>query len=184
FAYRGGADVPGRSFDEHMLVELKDGRLWLLARTTYGIGQAFSADGGRAWTDAGPSGHSGPNARFFIRRLASGRLLLVNHVNPTCTTDPKNWNRRDNLMAMLSEDEGRTWIGGLMLDTRGGISYPDGVQAADGDIYLIYDYSRYDRRQILMAVFSEEDVLAGGLVSPNARLKQLVNQATGPKPEK
>ena len=184
FERRGGADVPGRGFDEHMLVELKDSRLWLLARTSYGIGQAFSSDGGRMWQGASPSGHSGPNARFFIRRLASGRLLLVNHVNPTYTTNPKNWNTRNNLMAMLSEDEGKTWIGGLMLDTRNEISYPDGTQAANGDIYLIYDYSRYDARQILMAVFNEDDILAGRLVSPNARLKQLVNRATGPKPEK
>ncbi len=183
FERRGGADVPDRSFDEHMAVELKDGRLWMLVRTTYGIGQAFSADGGRSWTDAGPSGHSGPNARFFIRRLASGRLLLVNHVNPTYTTHPKGWNTRNNLMAMLSEDDGKTWIGGLMLDTRNEISYPDGVQAPDGDIYLIYDYSRFDKRQVLMAVFNEDDVLAGRLVSPNARLKQLVNQATGKREE-
>ncbi|MBR4443345.1 MAG: exo-alpha-sialidase, partial [Clostridia bacterium] len=184
FEWRGGADVPGRGFDEHMLVELKDGRLWLLVRASYGIGQAFSSDGGRTWTGGGPSGHSGPNARFFIRRLASGRLLLVNHVNPTYTTNPKNWNVRNNLMAMLSEDDGKTWIGGLMLDTRNEISYPDGTQAANGDIYLIYDYSRYSARQILMAVFNEDDILAGRLVSPNARLKQLVSRATGPIPEK
>ena len=184
FEWRGGADVPGRGFDEHMLVELKDGRLWLLVRASYGIGQAFSSDGCRTWTGGGPSGHSGPNARFFIRRLASGRLLLVNHVNPTYTTNPKNWNVRNNLMAMLSEDDGKTCIGGLMLDTRNEISYPDGTQAANGDIYLIYDYSRYSARQILMAVFNEDDILAGRLVSPNARLKQLVSRATGPIPEK
>ena len=86
-------------------------------------------------------------------------------------------------MAMLSEDDGKTWKGGLMLDTRDEISYPDGTQTAEGDIYLIYDYSRYDRRQILMAVFSEEDILAGRLVSANGRLKQLVSQATGKKEE-
>ena len=183
FEWRGGADVPGRGFDEHMLVELKDGRLWTLVRATYGIGQAFSPDGGRTWTDAGPSGHTGPNSRFFIRRLASGRLLLVNHINPTYATNPRNWNTRNNLMAMLSEDDGKTWKGGLMLDTRDEISYPDGAQAAGGDIYLIYDYSRYGRRQILMAVFSEEDILAGRLVSANGRLKQLVSQATGKKEE-
>lgn len=183
FERRGGANVPGRGFDEHMVVELEDGRLWMLVRATYGVGQAFSSDGGRTWTDAGPSGHTGPNARFFIRRLRSGRLLLVNHVNPTYTTNPKSWNTRNNLMAMLSEDDGRTWRGGLMLDTRDEVSYPDGAQAGNGDIYLTYDHSRYGAREILMAVFNEEDVLAGRLISPNARLRQVISRATGQREE-
>lgn|GEM_PF-6328457 len=62
-----------------------------------------------------------------IERTPNGRLLLVNHVNPTYTTRPKNWNVRNNLMA----------------------------------------------------VFNEDDVLAGRPASPNARLKQLVTRASG-----
>lgn len=177
FEYRGGADGAMRSFDEHIIVEKQDGRLWMLTRTKYGIGQAFSSDGGRTWTELKHSGHTGPNARFFIRRLKSGRLLMVNHINPTYTTNPRGWNTRNNLMAMLSEDDGKTWRGGLMLDTRNEISYPDGVQAEDGRIYLVYDWKRYVEKQILMAVFTEEDILEGRLVSEGARLRQLVNRA-------
>ncbi len=177
FEYRGGADGAQRSCDEHMIVEKKDGRLWMLTRTKYGIGQAFSEDKGYTWTDILPSGHIGPNARFFIRRLKSGKLLMVNHVNPTYTTDPKKWHVRNNLMAMLSEDDGKTWHGGLMLDTRDEISYPDGIQAEDGRIYLIYDRSRYEAKEILMAVFTEEDVMEGRLVSEGSRIRKLVNRA-------
>lgn len=36
---RGHADIPKRSFDEHMIVEKQDGTLWLLARTFEGIGE-------------------------------------------------------------------------------------------------------------------------------------------------
>lgn len=44
FSYRGGlVAVPHRCF----VVELKDGRLWILVRTFYGIGQSFSLDQGR-----------------------------------------------------------------------------------------------------------------------------------------
>ena len=179
FTWLGGANVPNRWFHEHNIVELNDGRLWMLVRTSYGLGQAFSSDGGITWTEQGDSGHTGPNSRCFLRRLASGRLLLINHVNPTYRTNPKDWNVRNNLMALLSEDDGKTWIGGLMLDTRNEVSYPDGVQAENGDIYIIYDFQRYKSREILLAVFREEDVLEGRLVSPNARLKQRINQATG-----
>ncbi len=175
----GGADVPDRAFDEHMTVELSDGRIWLLARTRHGIGQAFSADGGKTFENAGFSGHDGPNSRFFIRRLRSGRILLVNHVSPTYRTDPKDWNVRRDLMAMLSEDDGKTWKGGLMLDARDGVSYPDGVETEDGRIYLIYDRDRFGDREILLAEFTEEDVLQGAPVSPTARLRVCVNRATG-----
>ncbi len=178
FEYRGGADGEKRGCDEHMIVEKKDGTLWMLTRTKYGIGQAFSSDGGRKWTDILPSGHSGPNARFFIRRLNLGKLLLVNHVNPTHTTNPRGWGTRNNLMAMLSEDDGRTWRGGLMLDTRDEISYPDGVQTEDGRIYLIYDRSRYEAKEILMAMFTEEDIMEGMLVSEGSKLRQVVNRGT------
>ena len=179
----GGVDVPRRAFDEHMVVELRDGRLWVLVRTKDGIGQAFSSDGGKTYEGIGFSGHTGPNSRFFIRRLRSGRILLVNHVNPTYLTDPKDWNVRNNLMAMLSEDDGRTWIGGLMLDPRTGVSYPDGKEDENGKIYIAYDYDRLGAREILMAVFTEEDVLAGRPVSPGARLQTVVNRAAGEKPE-
>ena len=60
---------------------------------------------------------------------------------------------------------------------RGGVSYPDAVQTEDGTIYLIYDYSRKDAREILMATFTEEDVKAAQYVSNKARLRVLVNKA-------
>ncbi len=181
FARRGGVIVPDRGFDEHMIVEKEDGTLWMLTRTHYGIGQAFSKDGGYTWENIGPSGHTGPNSRFFIRRLQSGRLLMVNHVNPSYQTSPQKWNRRNNLMAMLSDDDGLTWRGGLMLDARNDVSYPDGVEGPDGRICIIYDHERYGAREILMSVFTEEDVLMGRPVSGKAQFEVLVSRATGKK---
>ena len=79
FRYLSGVDMPDRFYDEHMLVEKQDGTLWMLLRLKTGIGEAFSPDGGKTWREVRKSGIWGPNARFFIRRLRSGRLLLVNH---------------------------------------------------------------------------------------------------------
>jgi predicted neuraminidase len=170
---RGGADVPQRRCDEHHIVERRDGSLWLLARTTYGIGESVSQDRGRTWSEGRPSAIAHvPAARFFIRRLASGNLLLVKH-------NPPDGKTRSHLTAYLSDDDGATWHGGLMLDERRGVSYPDGVQAPDGTIYIIYDYSRTGAKQILMATFTEADVAQGEPVSDRARLRVLVNQATG-----
>lgn len=171
---RGGVSVPQSDFDEHMFVELKDGRLWLLARTTYGIAESYSSDQGRTWSEAQPSKIKNINARFHLRRLASGRLLLVKHGQIEERTAT-----RSHLTAFVSDDEGLTWKGGLMLDERAGVSYPDGFQAPDGTIEIIYDHNRAKDREILMAKFTEEDVLAGKIVSPKSKLQMMVHKALG-----
>ena len=104
---------------------------------------------------------------------------MINHINPTYSMGEGKYKTRNNLMAMLSEDDGKTWHGGLMLDSRDQVSYPDGTQAEDGRIYIIYDWQRYKAREVLMSVFTEEDVLAGRPVSGKARFEILVNKATG-----
>jgi predicted neuraminidase len=167
----GRALVPNRVFDEHMIVERRDGTLWMLVRAAYGIGESISQDGGRTWSDGVRTKIPHVNSRFFVRRLRSGKLLLVTH-------EPPNQKTRSHLTARLSDDEGQTWTGGLMIDERPNVSYPDGVQADDGTIYLIYDYERRGAKQILMATFTEEEV-AQGRWSPNGRQRVVVNQATG-----
>ena len=176
FEWRGAArDVPCRGYDEHMVVERADGSLWMLIRTHYGIGQSESRDRGKTWTRGRATEIDGPDSRFHIRRLQSGRLLLVNHYGFT---------GRSHLTARLSEDDGRTWTGALLLDDRTRVSYPDCVQTPEGLIYTIYDHNRGDRwaedndREILMAVFTEEDILTGRCVSPQSRLRQIVNKIT------
>ena len=166
FFRRGGADVPFRAFDEHMIVERNNGQLWMLVRTKYGVAQSFSKDGGVTWSPGWGSPITGPNSRFFIRRLQSERLLLVNHV-----VDFENPTERKDLTAWVSEDEGQSWQGGLALDARSTVSYPDGTQDASGNIWIIYDHARYKGGDILLAVFREEDVLAGTCVSSEARLR-------------
>ena len=66
-----------------------------------------------------------------------------------------------------------------MLDERGGVSYPDGQQAADGTIYITYDFDRIGKRHILFSTFREEDVLAGKPISGAVRLRQIVSEGPG-----
>jgi len=175
WARRGGCNVPkdARQYDEHMFVERKDGSLWLLVRTTYGIGESVSSDRGTTWPELKPSAILHTPSRFFISRLDSGSLLLVKHGPLETRTG------RSHLMAFLSKDDGRTWGGGLLLDERAGISYPDGQQSPDGLIRIIYDHNRLDDRNILMATFREDDVAAGKPVSNDVRLRQVVTKGTG-----
>lgn len=175
----GGACVPEpeRSCDEHMLVQRHNDSLWMLVRTKYGIGASQSTDGGVNWSEVAPTALAHPETRFFIRRLDSGRLLLVKHGPLTERT------KRSHLTAYLSENDGATWDGGLLLDEREGVSYPDGAQAQDGMIYLCYDYDRRGEKLILLAKFTESDVLAGRAASAGSALRLVINQATGALPE-
>jgi hypothetical protein len=169
---RGHVAFPNPNWDEHMFVERKDGSLWMLARTSAGLMQSISNDKGATWSEpAEPPGIRHPVARFHIRRLTSGRLLLVKHGDAVDSHEG-----RSKLTAWLSEDDGATWKGGLMLDERKGVSYPDGFQAPDGTLYISYDRNRKTDGEVLMARFREDDVLAGKLVGPRSQLRMLISR--------
>ncbi|MCX6900272.1 MAG: exo-alpha-sialidase, partial [Verrucomicrobia bacterium] len=175
---RGSVKFPDWNFDEHMMVELRGGRLWMLARTGGNPHECFSTDNGATWSEPKPAATvQNVNTRFFLRRLASGKMLLVKNGPPT-----ERLAKRSHMSAYLSDDEGKTWKGGLLLDERSSVSYPDGFQAPDGLIHILYDWNRHTDAEILLAKFREEDVLAGKIVSKDAKLLMLANKATGPKP--
>lgn len=168
---RGGVAFPDTDFDEHMIVERKDGSLWMLARTKKGISESISTDHGATWSEPKPSAIQNVSARFFIRRLASGNLLLVKN-GPIDIRLP----RRSSMTAFLSTDDGKTWGKGLLLDDRAAVSYPDGVQAPDGTIHIIYDWNRHTDAEILLTRFKEDDIAAQTKVT-----RTLVNKAHSPR---
>lgn len=165
---RGVCRFEHNVFDEHHYVPLMNGRLWCLSRTMYGIGQSYSSDNGATWEPTGPSVIPGPSSRFFICRLPSGRLLLINHRLPL--SDKPEGRVRNNMCAFLSEDDGRTWSDGLLIDDRTDIAYPDACLDADGRIWCVYDRDRQVNGDILMASFTEDEILAGGVLPLERRI--------------
>ncbi len=154
---RGAVNVPVkfRNFDEQMILEKNNGDLWMLVRTKYGIGKSISCDKGKTWTPLIPWEIQHATARFFIRRLNSGNLLLVKHGPVDMRIG------RSHLMAFVSTDDGYTWSNGLLIDERPGVSYPDGQQTRDGTIYITYDYNRTKEQYVYFTSFKEEDILNG-----------------------
>lgn len=170
WSWRGGTVVDERVFDEPMIAELGDGTLWMLIRTRYGIAESFSMDDGVSWSRARPSRLANPCSRFCLRRLASGRLLLINHLgNPD--------RKRSHLTAMLSEDNGASWPHRLLLDERDPVSYPDMIEGPDGMLRIVYDFDRYGEQEVYMARIAEDDILAGAVRSGEGRLKMRIHKA-------
>ena len=169
---RGSLKFPDWEFDEHMVVELRDGRLWMLARTKGNPHESFSDDNGKTWSEPKPSAIVNLNARFFLRRLASGNLLLVKN-GPIDARLP----RRSSLTAFLSTDDGKTWPKSLLLDDRAEVSYPDGFQAPDGGIHILYDWNRHTDAEILHVAFTEADFDKQTKIS-----RHLAAKALAPKP--
>lgn len=163
------------SYDEHMFLERRDGVLEVYIRTAENIEKATSDDGGVHWSEPYDSGIKNPNSRFFIGRLKSGRILLVNHYK---------YKGRNNLTALLSEDDGKTFPFALLLDERNKVSYPDAVEGENGYIYIVYDRERGSRNQhetdsakeILLAKITEDDIIAGKLTGSESRLKTIVSK--------
>lgn len=178
FFKQGVVVAKERSFDEHMFLEKRDGTIAMFIRTSYGIAVSYSSDKGKTWGQAVDSKLGGPSSRFFIKRLPSGRILLINHYNFT---------GRNNLTALLSEDDGKTYKYSLLLDERDFVSYPDATVGKDGYIYITYDRERGTlknsltevyacAREIIMAKITEEDIINGKLISPKSELKKIVSK--------
>ena len=166
FDYLGGMHVPSvnREFDEHNLVELGDGSLRAYLRVCkgkgHGIWQAESKDGGRTWNAPRPCSFTHTNSRAFVRRLSSGALLLVKNGSLDYTFGGKDYYGRTDLYAYVSDDDGASWTGGLRLH-KGSCSYPDGDQASDGTIFVIFDNDRFKLQDIHLVKFTEAEVRTG-----------------------
>ena len=180
FQCRGYADVKGRNFDEHQFLEMGDGSIRVFVRCGYGIGAANSYDGGFHWSESFDTGYGGPSSRFYIGRLPSGRVLMINHYK---------YFGRNNLTAFLSDDDGKTFPHTLLLDERDNVSYPDVSLGADGSIYVVYDRERggYQKsleevfgcaREVLYARITETDILQGRIVDPDSFLKRIAVKLT------
>ncbi len=179
FSMIGGCrNIQSRSCDEHIIFEKENGVLVMMIRTMGNIARSYSYDRGKTWTDAEFTDIKNPSARFHIRKLKSGRLLMINH---------HEFNDRNNLTAFLSEDEGKTWPYRVLLDERKDVSYPDVAEGDDGYLYIIYDRERGGymenleaaekcAREILVSKINETDILNGEITSPESFTKRIVSK--------
>ena len=136
---------------EPCVIELRDGRLWMLLRTQTGyMYESFSKDEGTHWSDAAPSRLHGSTSPASQVRMPDGRLIVFWN---NCEIPPRLdghgvYGGRDALHAAISDDEGKTWRGfrEVYRDPRRnelptkrdrGTAYPSTPVACGGKIYLV-----------------------------------------------
>ncbi len=169
-------------FEEPMCVELENGHLLFMIRTYTGfIAASESFDYGETWSETVNTGMKNPSSRFFISKLASGKILLVN--------TPRS-DARTGMRAFLSDD-GKRWTHALTLDTRRSVSYPDGCQDADGNIWVVYDCQRDNRlgpvpwdgtrsfaaKELVLTRFTEHDLISGDFISKESKMPHWFSKA-------
>lgn len=130
---------------EPTVVELKDGRLWMIIRTSQDKHyQSFSSDGGLTWSQSEPSPFYGTITMPTIGRLKDGRLIFL-----WCNTTPLPevgdtngvWDdvftNRNVIHAAVSSDDGQTWQGfrELYLDPRRDASDFGSTQGIDKSVH-------------------------------------------------
>ena len=130
---------------EPVMVELRNGLVWMLIRTTTGyLWESFSRDG-QYWTPPIGTRLVSSNAPAGIERLRDGRLVLFwNNLYGEPYHGGTSY-ARHTLVGAISEDEGQTWSvpttlaqrrDGEHLETQ--VCYPFPCQTADGSILLVY----------------------------------------------
>ncbi|MEW6304015.1 MAG: sialidase family protein [Verrucomicrobiota bacterium] len=149
---------------EPTILELRDGRVWMLIRTQDGfLYESFSADGVN-WIDARRTRFYSSNSPAFPLRLADGRLVVFWN---NCEMPPRAgkdgvYGGRDALHAAISADEGKTWRGfrevyrdpnrhaSPPLDGDRGTAYPHATLTAAGKILLVSGQGANLRRRLLI----------------------------------
>lgn len=114
---------------EPCVVELRNGRLWMVIRTTHKVfWESFSTDGGRTWTPAQASSIDSTSAPAHLIRLRDGCLAMA-------------WNRAEGgrrlLHVAISEDEGKQWTPSLVV-ARGSATYPFLLEPEPGELWIGY----------------------------------------------
>src|SRR5262249_32104977 len=93
---------------EPVVLQLKDGRVWMLIRTQMGrFYESFSPDG-IAWSPPRATALGSSDSPAGLIRLKDGRILLFSN---DCRRFPYAIGGRQVLHAAISRDEGRTWRG-------------------------------------------------------------------------
>lgn len=101
-------DLSTYGANEPVVLQLSDGRVWMLIRTQRGrFYESFSDDGSK-WSTPTPSKLISSDAPAGLLRLKEGSILLFSNA---CLRYPYGYGGRYVLHVAISKDDGKTWRG-------------------------------------------------------------------------
>jgi len=101
-------DLSTYGANEPVVLQLKDGRVWMLIRTQRGRFYESFSDDGSGWSQPRPSTLISSDAPAGLLRLKDGSILLFLNA---CLRYPYGYGGRSVLHVAISRDEGQTWRG-------------------------------------------------------------------------
>lgn len=148
---------------EATIEQLRDGRIWMLMRTNWGVfWEAFSDNEGLTWKNFRPTKIDASSAPGLLQRLKSGRLFLVwNRAKPEgkseyrmsggdgISSEVSHSNNREELSVMFSDDDGMTWtkpvvIAGITEKSKiKNLAYPRVFEPRPGEIWITTTYAGF-----------------------------------------
>ncbi|MGC9352846.1 MAG: exo-alpha-sialidase [Mariniphaga sp.] len=146
--------IVGRGNIQPTLLRKKDGSIVAYMRDSGDApGRVFkssSEDNGYSWDPALKIDIPNPGSSLAAISLNNGNWVLVYN---------NTENGRHRLAVSLSDDEGKTWKWTNYLENeapdKGGFSYPNVIQTADGMIHVSYSYQLPNEKTIKHAWFNE-----------------------------
>lgn len=136
----GDAELDRKGTIQPTLLEVEPGVVRALMRTRRmtRVGAATSTDYGRTWSKIELTDLPHPGAGIDAVRLKDGRCVLI--YNPV-------ERGRNPLSVAVSHDGAKTWERWIDLDrlepgVMGELSYPNVIQAEDGDVHVVYTWRR------------------------------------------
>ena len=146
----GNGDHDGAT--EGTIEQLNDGRIWQLIRTNWDrFWEAFSDDEGMSWRVIRPSNIDASTSPGYLKRLASGRLVLLwNRLYPEGKTEfarsapnsqrseaAASWHREE-LSIAFSEDDGKTWTAPIVIarQPNTSLAYPYVFEIRPGELWI------------------------------------------------
>ena len=132
---------------EPALLELRDGRIWMLVRDRGGrLWQSYSSNGGERWAVLERSPFISSDSPADLFRLRSGKIILLTNAGQNWS-NPRSYamGGREVLHAAISADEGKSWRGfreilhEIPSAGRGdrGTSYASVAENADGKLVVV-----------------------------------------------
>lgn len=139
---RNRIDLPKRGSEEPGMIELKDGSIYTILRTSLGkIHSAVSRDRGETWSKAEPTSLTAPASQPCLRKMP-GTETLVTLFNHNYEPGEGHGGVRNPLNSAISRDGGQSWENIKTIENRTGYDSAYPSLTFHGNEALITYYQR------------------------------------------